>query len=113
MRLAPRQHLDLLTSLPSSERASLAAALGQIVRAYDRVLGRAMPYVMALHQGPSVSPMGGFHWHFEFLPRARSKDQLKFPAGAELGAGLYLMDLDPQACSQALRSAISSDLGGG
>ena len=107
VRVAPRAHAATLGALEPVARDELADVLGRLVRAYDRLFGFALPYVMALHQRPTD---GGdwdalAHAHFEFTPLHRSADKLKYLAGSELAAGAFLTDRVPEEAAAALREA--------
>ena len=73
---------------------SLVAALGLLAKSVRRLHaaeGGPVPLNVWLHDGP--------HWHLEVLPR------LNVLAGLELGAGIYVNTLDPDAAAERLRSA--------
>src|SRR6266566_5204043 len=76
---------------PERHAGSLAEALLEVVRAYDRHFGFSTPYVMAIHQAPTD---GGdwpdAHVHIELYPPHRRPDRLKYVAGVELRAACRL-----------------------
>jgi UDPglucose--hexose-1-phosphate uridylyltransferase len=63
--------------------------LAELVRRLGRVLGQRPPLNAWLHDGP--------HWHLELLPR------LTILAGVELGAGIYVNAIPPEAAARRLR----------
>ncbi len=91
--VAPTRHEpDAWTS------ARLATALELLAEGWRRLrsLEGGVPANAWLH----AAPFGGEgHWHLEALPR------LTTPAGVELGAGVFVNPLDPDAAAQALRTA--------
>jgi UDPglucose--hexose-1-phosphate uridylyltransferase len=72
---------------------------------YDGLWGFSMPYVMAQHPRPSDGkPHHEWHFHIEFYPPYRTPDKLKYLAGSELGAGVFINDTLPEQTAAALRA---------
>jgi UDPglucose--hexose-1-phosphate uridylyltransferase len=65
--------------------------LAVLIRRLERVLGERPPLNVWLHDGD--------HWHLELLPR------LTVLAGVELGAGIYVNAVPPEAAATDLRKA--------
>jgi len=104
VHLAPSAHLGLLPELTDSQAWSFAAILKDVLQRYDRLFGRPLPYVMAMHQ----SLPGGedhHHLHVEFYPPNRTADRLKYLAGSELGAGAFIVDARAEDAARELREA--------
>jgi UDPglucose--hexose-1-phosphate uridylyltransferase len=92
LRAAPISHrADAL-----AEPAALASALHGIAAAYAAALG-PVPWNAWLHTSPLRGGDHGLHWHLEALPR------LTVLASMELGAGLPICPVDPDAAAQRLR----------
>ncbi|HEX8069212.1 MAG TPA: galactose-1-phosphate uridylyltransferase [Pyrinomonadaceae bacterium] len=93
VHVTPTRHLQALTDLTRAEQRDLAACLKMVVAAYDRLFNLSFPYMMVLHQRPTD---GGaydyYHFHVEFYPPLRTATKLKYLAGSETGAGLYIND---------------------
>jgi UDPglucose--hexose-1-phosphate uridylyltransferase len=101
-------HRPSLTECEPEELRLLAVALQALVRGYDALFDRPMPYVMAVHQAPSGGQGAGQgHLHVEFYPPLRAADKLKYPAGSEQGAGTFISDVLPEDAAAAMREAIS------
>jgi UDPglucose--hexose-1-phosphate uridylyltransferase len=70
----------------------------------------SFPYVMAIHQRPTD---GGsydhYHFHIEFYPPLRSRNRLKYLAGSEIGAGMFINDTLPEEKAGELRALVPSD----
>jgi UDPglucose--hexose-1-phosphate uridylyltransferase len=75
--------------LRSDLLAPALRVLAELVGRLRRVHGGAVPFNAWLHDGP--------HWHLELLPR------LTRPAGLELGAGVFVNAVAPEAAAQRLR----------
>jgi UDPglucose--hexose-1-phosphate uridylyltransferase len=86
--IAPREHGG-----SGFQRPSLATALGLLADAIRRLhaVEGPLPLNAWLHDNG--------HWHLEVVPR------LSILAGVELGAGIYVNALPPEAAATALREA--------
>lgn len=105
VHLVARRHVASIVELAAAERGDLAEVLEVVVRAYDRLFGFVLPYVLSIHQAPTD---GGdwsslAHLRLELTPLHRSADRLKFLAGSELHAGAYINDVAPEDAAAALR----------
>ncbi|MGH7777705.1 MAG: galactose-1-phosphate uridylyltransferase [Candidatus Dormibacterales bacterium] len=103
VHLAPRRHLGDITELEGPEVLSMAEVLKRLLTAYDRLFGRPLPYVMAMHQRPKGRGRRDCHLHVEFYPPHRTATKLKFLAGSELGAGAFLVDARSEETAARLR----------
>jgi UDPglucose--hexose-1-phosphate uridylyltransferase len=105
--LVMREHRPSLTSCEPGELRLLAEALLRLVRGYDALFDRPLPYVMAVHQAPTGGRgRGAGHLHIEFYPPLRTAEKLKYLAGSEQGAGTFIGDVLPEEAAAALREAI-------
>ena len=108
VHVAPVDHRGALPDLMLGERPSFAEALQAVVRGYDGLFGRTMPYMMAMHQRPTDGrPHPEAHIHVEFYPLLRDAGKLKFLAAGECGAGTFVNDSLPEDRAQTLRRAMS------
>lgn len=100
----PESHVADITELSQNEALSLAKVLQKVLRKYDNLVKGRMPYVMVLHQRPTDNEEHGyFHMHVEIYALKRSPDALKYLAGCELGAGVFLNDSHPEERAAELR----------
>jgi UDPglucose--hexose-1-phosphate uridylyltransferase len=108
-----RAHRRSLAECSEQELRQLAAALQAVTRGFDALFERPFPYVMAVHQAPTIAHQragdvaGGGHLHVEFYPPLRSAEKLKYLAGSEQGAGTFVGDLLPEESAARLREAIA------
>lgn len=108
VHIMARRHFGLLTEMSEPERRQLALILKMILSAYDKVFDFSFPYIMAVHQSPvDGGDHSGFHFHIEFYPPLRTARKLKFLAGSEAGAGLYINDTLAEEKAQELRALIT------
>jgi UDPglucose--hexose-1-phosphate uridylyltransferase len=89
--LVPEDH----TPEPADPPA-LAAGLLDAAERLERVLGSGIAWNAILHAAP-LQNAGSYHWHVEILPR------LTVQASVELGAGVWINVVDPDAATGELR----------
>jgi UDPglucose--hexose-1-phosphate uridylyltransferase len=109
-----REHRPSLLDCEPEELRLLSSALQKLVRGYDALFDRPFPYVMAVHQAPTVAAArpgaetaGQGHLHVEFYPPLRTAEKLKYLAGSEQGAGAFISDTLPEESAATLREAIA------
>jgi UDPglucose--hexose-1-phosphate uridylyltransferase len=104
VHIYPLRHLGSINCLKSPEINSLARTLKDLILRYNRLFNRRMPYVMIAHQNPTDGKeYPYYHFHFEFYPPYRTSDKLKFLAGCELGAGMFINDTFPEEKAKMLK----------
>jgi UDPglucose--hexose-1-phosphate uridylyltransferase len=101
MPATPAQDFAALSTL---QRSELARALKTVLLKYDGLWSRAFPYLMNWYQAPTD---GLAHpetrLHAQLLPPYRTRERLKYLAGTELGAGMFAMDVLPEATALELQ----------
>lgn len=104
--LLPRFAVQRMPQLTMGQRDSLAAALGGLLRGYDRLFGASFPYSMGWHGAPFIAADAS-HWqlhaHF-YPPLLRSASVRKFMVGYEMLAEAQ-RDLTPERAADMLRAA--------
>ena len=91
--IASKRHLQSLTDMSADEECSLAEILKQVLAAFDRIFNVSFPYIMSMHQRPSDGgDYSHYHFHIEFYPPMRTAAKLKYLAGSEAGAGMFIND---------------------
>ena len=94
-----------LDDVPDAFLDDLAEALHTVAKKLDALVGFSMPYIMAMHQEPAA-PGYEFAWfHVEFYPPYRTADKLKYLAGSEAGAGVFINDTTAEESAERLRDA--------
>ena len=103
-----RRSAQALTDFSPAEQRDLAAIIKQTITAFDLLFDLSFPYMMVLHQRPSD---GGnyehYNFHIEFYPPLRTKTKLKYLAGSETGAGLFINDTLAEEKAAELRRHIA------
>ncbi|MGB4337798.1 MAG: galactose-1-phosphate uridylyltransferase [Bacillota bacterium] len=108
VHIIAREHVPSIAALPAEQRWELALALSAVARAYDSLFGFDLPYVMVMHQAPTdPAYLPVSHFHIEFYPPNRTADKLKYLAGCELGAGVFINDSHPEEKAAELRACVS------
>ncbi len=99
--IVARDPIPTLGEMCEDNLDALAEILLTITRAYDRLFGFSMPYIMVMHQHPKS------RFHVEFYPPYRTADKLKYLAGSEAGAGAFINDTLPEASAARLRDSLA------
>ena len=100
-------HAQSLTDFGPAQQRDLAAILKQVLAAYDRLFDLSLPYIMAMHGRPSDGgDYGHYHFHIEFYPPLRTKTKLKYLAGSETGAGMFINDTLAEEKAAELRRLV-------
>lgn len=101
--IVPRRRVAGPQALRPSEVAAMARALRRAVQRLDGLFGKPMPYILTVQ----TSPRGfgaSFHMTVEIRPFLRDADKLKYLAGVEQGAGIFLVDVVPELAAERLRA---------
>lgn len=105
VHLYSRRHFGSLSDLTDNEKLALAEALKVMIQKYNRLFGFELPYTMVLHQTPTDEKnYSHYHFHIEFYPLHRAKDKLKYRAGVETGAGVFINPCSPEEKAEELRN---------
>jgi UDPglucose--hexose-1-phosphate uridylyltransferase len=110
-----KRHTGNLLEFDETQKDGLADVLKNISGAYDALFDKQFPYMMALHQTPvnwDKDASGYYHFHIEFYPPLRSRDQQYFRASCETGAGAYCNVTLPENTAAELRRALKRFTGG-
>jgi UDPglucose--hexose-1-phosphate uridylyltransferase len=108
VHVVSRRHLQSLDHLEFGEQRDLASILKALLVAYDGVFALSFPYMMVMHQQPcDGQSYGYYHFHIEFYPPLRTATKLKYLAGSETGAGMFINDSLPETTAAALRKHVA------
>jgi UDPglucose--hexose-1-phosphate uridylyltransferase len=108
VHISSTRHLQALTDLSDVEGRDLAAILKTVLAAYDKLFNLSFPYMMVLHQRPSDGgDYGHYHFHIEFYPPLRTATKLKYLAGSESGAGMFINDTLAEEKAAELRALVA------
>lgn len=107
LHIYPNRHAEALTDFSLKELSDLALMFKQVLTAFDKLFNVSFPYIMSMNNRPSNdSDYGFFDFHVEFYPPMRTASKLKYLAGSEAGAGMFINDTLPEEKAAELRSLI-------
>jgi len=105
LHLYPERHAPDLPALDDREREGLVDVLGDALIRFDCLFGDPTPYVLACQQAPVRQDRELGHLHFELTTPRRARAKLKYLAGSETGAGVFINDVLPEVAAERLRAA--------
>jgi UDPglucose--hexose-1-phosphate uridylyltransferase len=107
VHITSARHLQALTDMTGAEQRALASILKTILVAYDKLFNLSFPYMMVLHQRPTDGgDYSHYHFHIEFYPPLRTATKLKYLAGSETGAGMFINDTLAEEKAAELRALV-------
>lgn len=103
--IAPKKSTAFLHELTKEQMHDLALVLKTVLMKFDKMWDKPFPYLMTLFQAPTDGAAHpDKHLHFLITPPYRTKDRLKFLAGTELGAGVFVNDSLPEEKAAELKA---------
>ena len=101
VHILPLQHQSDFLRISKLDLADLARVMRRTMARLDAVLGGAQ-YNYFLHSLPHDADFedcaASYHWHIEITPRT------SIPSGFELGSGLFVNTVAPEAAAEKLRA---------
>ncbi len=110
VRVVPHVHVPDLPALGDAERDDLAVIYLEVLRKFDRLFDTQTPYIAGWQQAPVRSGNADRdEWHLaaEILTIRRAPGKLKYLAGSESGAAVWINDVTPEAAAARLRGGDS------
>jgi UDPglucose--hexose-1-phosphate uridylyltransferase len=109
VRLVARRHVPDLAALADDERDDLAAMYLRALRRFDGLFGGARtPYIAGWQQAPVHVERDGWHLAAEIFTIRRAASKLKYLAGSESGAGVWINDVLPEVAAARLRGDVGA-----
>ncbi len=102
-----KRHFGSLPEMKEKEKISLAGAIKNLTKKYDKLFEVSFPYSAGIHQSPTDGKSHKewhFHMHF-YPPLLRSASVKKFMVGYEMLANPQ-RDITPEAAAQRLREIL-------
>jgi UDPglucose--hexose-1-phosphate uridylyltransferase len=107
VHIYPNRRAQALTDFSLEELRDLTVVFKQILTAFDKIFDLSFPYIMPMFNRPSDGEnYDFFDFHIEFYPPMRTATKLKFLAGSEAGAGLFINDTLPEEKAAELRGHV-------
>jgi UDPglucose--hexose-1-phosphate uridylyltransferase len=102
--IAPKKGFQHLHEMDPKTMRELAIVLKTTLLKFDGLWERPFPYLMTLFQAPVDGNDYPFaHCYLQLTPPYRTKDRLKYLAGTELGAGIFVNDSVPEEKAKELK----------
>jgi UDPglucose--hexose-1-phosphate uridylyltransferase len=102
-RIIANRHVGDLPSLSDDERDDLAAAYLDLLGRFDRIFDTPAPYIAGWHQAPVRQLRHSWHLGAEVFTIRRAPGKLKYLAGSESGAAVWINDITPETAAARLR----------
>jgi UDPglucose--hexose-1-phosphate uridylyltransferase len=99
----PRRHVPDLPALTPEEKADLAEVYLDLLTRFDALFPTPTPYIAAWMQAPARYDRDLAHLHAQVFSIRRAAGKLKYLAGSESGAGVWVNDITPERAAAALR----------
>ncbi|MHB1166089.1 MAG: galactose-1-phosphate uridylyltransferase [Candidatus Nanopelagicales bacterium] len=109
VQMFTKRAISRLPELDADERREFATMYLCILQALDAVLGVEMPYIAAWHQAPVHAEDDDSRLFLEVFSLRRAAGKLKFLAGSESAAGVWINDIRPEDAASMLRDALARD----
>jgi len=111
IQIYTKRPVTRLPDLTPEEKSEFATMYLRILRALDSVLGVPMPYIAAWHQAPVLSTDLDSRLFLEIFSLRRAAEKLKYLAGSESAAGVWINDIRPEDSAAMLREAMEASSG--
>nr|WP_221376761.1 galactose-1-phosphate uridylyltransferase [Actinoplanes polyasparticus] len=105
VHLAPHRKVPDLPALSDQERDAFGPLYLDLLRRFDGLFGRPMPYISAWHQAVVGAGRELGYLHLQLFSIRRAADKLKYLAGSESAMGFFVNDIVPEKAAQLLREA--------
>ena len=106
VQLAPHRQVPDIPALSDDERDAFGPLYLDVLRRFDALFGKPMPYISAWHQAVVGAGRDLGYLHLQVFSIRRAADKLKYLAGSESAMGAFVNDIVPEAAAQRLRDAI-------
>ncbi|WP_199441241.1 galactose-1-phosphate uridylyltransferase [Umezawaea beigongshangensis] len=103
VHLVPHRQVPDLPALTDAERDDFAHLYLEVLRRLDGLYDRPLPYIAGWHQAPARTGRDLAWLHLEVFSVLRTADKLKYLAGSESGAGVWINDATPEQIAERLR----------
>jgi len=105
IQLFTRRSLSHLSELNEAEQEEFAHAYLTLLKSLDAVLDVEMPYIAAWHQAPVGFTDQASRLFLEVFTLRRAQGKLKYLAGSESAAWVWINDIAPEHAASEIRAA--------
>ncbi len=106
VQVAPHRRVADIPELNDAERDAFGPIYLDVLRRFDALFGKPMPYISAWHQAVVGDGRELGYLHLQLFSIRRAADKLKYLAGSESAMGAFINDIVPESAAQKLRDAI-------
>jgi UDPglucose--hexose-1-phosphate uridylyltransferase len=106
VQIAPHRQVADIPELDGDERDAFGPLYLDVLRRFDALFGKPMPYISAWHQAVVNEGRDLGYLHLQLFSIRRAADKLKFLAGSESAMGAFINDVVPENAANLLRSAL-------
>jgi len=103
VQIVPTRHVPDLPALDAAERADLAGVYLDVLRRFDGLFDTPAPYIASWQQAPVAEGRAGWHLAASVFTTRRANGKLKYLAGSESAAAVWINDILPETAAQRLR----------
>ena len=103
VQLAPHRKLPDIPALSDAERDAFAPLYLDVLRRFDALFDKPMPYIAAWQQAVTGEGRDLAYLHLQLFSIRRAPDKLKYLAGSESAMGAFVNDIVPERAAQLLR----------
>jgi UDPglucose--hexose-1-phosphate uridylyltransferase len=106
VQIAPHRQIPDIAALGDAERDAFGPIYLDVLRRFDALFGKPMPYISAWHQAVVGEGRDLGYLHLQLFSIRRAADKLKYLAGSESAMGVFINDIVPEKAAEQLRQAI-------
>jgi UDPglucose--hexose-1-phosphate uridylyltransferase len=106
LQIAPHRKVADIPELDDAERDAFGPLYLDVLRRFDGLFGKPMPYISAWHQAVVGEGRDLGYLHLQLFSIRRAADKLKFLAGSESAMGAFVNDIVPERAAEMLRDVI-------
>ena len=103
VQLAPHRKVPDIPALSDEERDAFGPLYLDVLRRFDALFGKPMPYISAWHQAVVGEGRELGYLHLQLFSIRRAADKLKYLAGSESAMGAFVNDVVPEKAAETLR----------
>ena len=103
VHIYPNRFVHNLLELAAAELDDFARVYLDVLRRFDRMYSRPLPYISALHQFADTDAQRDGYFHVELMSIRRSAVALKYLAASESAMDAFISDVTPEAVAERLR----------
>jgi UDPglucose--hexose-1-phosphate uridylyltransferase len=106
VQIAPHRQVLDIPALTPEERDSFGPLYLDVLRRFDALFEKPMPYISAWHQAVVGEGRELGYLHLQLFSIRRAADKLKYLAGSESAMGAFVNDIVPETAAQKLRDIV-------